>query len=443
VKALERYWWPTTILIYPLASVFWLIPALHPLGLDAPRNFLIVIALIGGVLFEWTAHPQLRLSDLQYLPRALWKHPVIFVGVVLALWMVFSSLVSGDPIVALTGTLTDGLDSAILYIGLLGLMIFSYLYYQRNLQELSILSDFVVASGIIIASLALFEVFTRHSIMFSTEVQVSDLPMVTFAGHGHLAGYLVLVFGGVITMWFKRNWNVLPVMILLVFAMSVSFNRASIIAAFLVTLLGWRTPKLLLVAGTVLIGGYFCGQQIIKYQETGLVRGFTDQGTAETRKYLWKAGIAGISSRPITGYGGPLFAREWHEKLTLAELKTYLKMEMGWNVLQVFHKPNENPFFLTKDRNGKNMVGSIGAIKIHNETLDFTIMWGIIGTILYLLVLFYGIRKLFTLNFFSVSVLSIFLFSLTWFISIQTEAALLMLAALGQLNTSKTNIDSV
>jgi O-Antigen ligase len=437
VKVLERYWWPTIVLIYPLASIFSLIPALHPFGMNAPRNILTVIALIGSALFEWAAHPELRLGDVRYLPRALWKHPVILVGFALAIWVVIASFVSADPAVALTGALNDGSDSAISYVALVGLMTFSYLNYQRSPRDIPILCDFVVASGIILAVLALFEVFTQRSIMFPGSIKVSDLPLVTFEGHGHLAGYLVLVFGGVITMWFKRNPNVLPVMILLVLAMSVSFNRASIIAAFLVTLLGWRTPKLVLVAMIIVAGGYFTGQKIIQLQQTGQTRAISDGTSGETRKYLWKAGLAGIASHPIAGYGGSLFAREWYKKLSMQELKTYLKLELGWDLVKLVSKSHQNPFFIAKDRGGKEILGGISKIKIHNQIIDFSIMWGIIGSLLYVLIVFFGVTNSFHLNYFSVSTLCIFLFSLTWFVSAQTEIFIFLFSALATQNSIK------
>jgi O-antigen ligase len=442
VKVLERYWWPTIVLIYPLANIFFLIPAIHLLGLNSARNILTVTALIGGALFEWVAHPELSFSDIRHLPRALWKHPVLLAGFALAVWVIVSSFLSDDPAVALTGALSDGSDSAISYVALVGLMTFSYLYYQRNPRDIPILYDFVVASGIIVAVLALFEVFTQRSIMFPGSIKASDLPLVTFEGHGHLAGYLALVFGGVVTMWFRRNWQVLPVMVLLVIAMSVSFNRASMVAALIVTLLGWRTPKLVVVAMSVVIGGYFVGQKIIQVQQTGQTRAISDGTSSETRKYLWKAGLAGIASRPITGYGGALFSREWYKKLTFKELKTYLKLELGWDLIVVLDKSKITPLYDTVQSNGNRTLATLNVVKIHSQAFDVALMWGIIGLFLYLILFYYGINGFIGLRFSTTCLITYSVFLLTWYSSDQSNGAFFILVAVNLAKFSNLHLEN-
>jgi O-antigen ligase len=282
-------------------------------------------------------------------------------------------------------------------------------------------------------------VFTQQSIMFPGGIKASDLPIVTFEGHGHLAGYLALVFGGVITLWFKRNWSMFPVMILLVIAMSVSFNRASVVAAFIVTLLGWRTPKLVIIAMTIVVGGYFAGQKIIQIQQTGQARAITDGASSDTRKYLWKAGLAGFVSRPVTGYGGSLFSREWYKKLTFDELKTYFKLELGWNLITVFDKSKSTPVFDVYKPDGGRSFGQLGAVKIHNQILDMILMWGTIGVILYGFCVLYGIKSIKDLNFFGSSSICFLLFLSTWYASDQSHGVFVILSALSGIRSFNKN----
>jgi O-antigen ligase len=431
VKVLERYWWPAIVLIYPLANIFWLFPIFKPFGGNSPRHLLTLIALIGGALFEWSAHPELRLSDMRYLPRALWKHPILVAGFALAVWVVLSALVSDAPAVALTGSLVDGSDSAISYLALVGLMTFSYLYYQRKAEEKTILFDCIISSAIILAILALYEVITQNSIMFGPSDPM-NLPIVTFNGNGHLAGYFVLVFGGVLSMWFKRDWKVLPVMILLILAMSVSANRTSIIAAFVATLLGWRTPKLLLVAMAIVIGGYFGGNEILKFTQAGNIREFAIKNNGETRQYLWKAAVMGIASRPLTGFGGPLFVREWYKFLTLNDLKAELMAEYKYKLNKIYDKAKEDIIFDVIKSDGKQTLARISALKVHNQILDVGLMWGVIGLIFYLILIVFGLKNLNYPNFSSFGIFAYIVFSMTWFIANQVHGIVFILIALSQ-----------
>jgi hypothetical protein len=436
MKVLERYWWPTIALIYPLVNIFWVIPPVRVLSLNLPREVLTVIALLGGAFIEWRAHPELRLGDIVRLPYALWKHPVLLFGFGLAIWVLTSALFSADPAVSLTGSLSDGSDSAISYIGLVGLMIFTYLYYQRNPLEVVLIWDFIIATGAILSMLALVEVVTMWTVMSYPETKYADFPFVTFKGNGHLAGYLALVFAGTITKWFKKDWSVLPVMALLIFTMAVCFNRTSVFAAFLIMLLGFRTPKLLLMAILVLVLSFFSGQKFLEVQRARVsVQTYAkSENSFAVRSHLIKAGVGAILDKPIFGFGGALFSRYWYQYLSKEELTDFLQVAYKWKLEKIIDQQRENILFAVKKSDGSGTLASISAIKVHNQFVDVGVMWGVPGLIFYTVLIFFGLRNIFSLRFESFALLAYVLFSLTWFFSDQAHGIVFILIAVSQVN---------
>jgi hypothetical protein len=292
----------------------------------------------------------------------------------------------------------------------------------------------VIASGVVLAVLAVIELISMKSVMGYQGIYFTDLPAVTFLGNGHLAGYLALVFGGVITRWFRKRWDLLPVMALLIFAMSACFNRTSIVASFFTIPLGYRTPRLVMLAIVVVFSGYFLGQKFLEIQRdrSGQSIAFDDEGNISGRTYMIKMGINGVLDRPVLGFVGSLFSRNWYRYLTKKELKEFFYAAYKWKLLQVSDEQKESIVFLVMKLNGKKTMATISAIKVHNQFLDIGLMWGVPGVILYFLLIVFGLRNLFSLRFESVAIFASLIFSLTWFWADQIHGILFILIALSQ-----------
>jgi hypothetical protein len=438
VKVLERYWWPCVALIYPLVNMFWVIPPLRLLSINFSRDVLTVVAIFGGALIEWRAHPELHLSDIARLLKALWKHPLLMIGFGLAIWVIISSFLSEDPGVALTGSLSNGSDSALSYLGLIGLMTFAYLYYQRMSIEVPQLWDFVLASGVILSVLALIEILTMRSLMNPREIELSSLPIVTFEGNGHLAGYLALVFGGAVSQWLRKNKNMIPVMVLTSLAMSICFNRTSIVASFITNLLGLRTPKLVLITALIVASGFFTGQKLLEIQRdrSNEVIAFDDQGNVSGRAYLIEMGINGLLERPVFGFGGSLFSRNWYRFLPRKKLEEFLLVAYKWKLVKILDAEKSYIVFSVVKPNGNQTMGHVAVIKAHNQLIDVGLMWGIPGIILYFALVIFGLKNLFRFRFESFAIFAYSIFSLTWFASDQAHGVLFILIGLSQVKSS-------
>jgi O-antigen ligase len=428
VKIPERFWWPAIILIYPLTNIFYLIPALKSFDLNASRYVVIGIALIGGALFEWAAHPKLRLSDIQYLPRALPKNPVVLTSLALAVWVLIAAIVSKDPTIVLIGNPDRIEDSALFYIALMGLVILTYLFYKRNPEMVKYLLFSLFGLGVFLVIMATIEVILHRSIVFQ-DFETTQLPIATFLGRGHLAGFLALVLGAVSAAWFKGRSYAILFVFLFAFGIGICGNRAAIIASFVILLLGWKIPKRLFAVAVVVLCGYFAGERFIGYQNTGTVKSFISQGSISGRLKLWQVSLKSIEENPVFGVGGGLFYRTWFKHFTFEEFRLFLKDYEKWDLIKIFADENEtDPAFYVKI-NSKDSLERIGAIKAHNQIIDISVMWGLVGLFFYGIIVISAIRRVFYIDYLGNSILAYSLFLMTWYVPIQTHGVFLILCA--------------
>jgi O-antigen ligase len=422
VETILAWWWAVFAFLYPF--VVWPGHPTHANVAQAKQYFTLFFVLTGGVLelATWRKSPgPLRLRG------ALHAHPPIVLWGLLFLWQALATVFSPDPDVALTGSLYDYADGFAWQALLGGVFLLAYRRFLLDPEAARRATWGVIAGSGLLALLALVEVLTGRGVYYTT-VAPGDLPMVTFPGKGHLAGYFVLAFGVLVGLLAEesalrpaslRARVLLPTLTLinsLVFAFTLKragfLALAAIIAAAVLYRKRLGFPVLFLTLlgmglGWTLMGSY----RVEGNRELG------SPATLHTRFYYWEVALKGIGERPLWGWGGGAFEHYWPKLLPKERLEAFMREEMGWKgeLVEVYTFPGSQPFFLLDQGGGKATLAMVNGFRAHNQFLEVALKWGVPALLFYLLLLVEALRGLRFLRPEALGLFGLHLFFLFWF----------------------------
>ncbi|WP_018110348.1 O-antigen ligase family protein [Thermus igniterrae] len=428
MNLLRRWWWPLFAFLYPL--VVW--PSAFPLeGVVRAKLFFTLLALLGGLFLELSAHPGLHLRDLGRAPRFLRQHPPLLLALLLGFWMTLSTALSPQPEVALTGSLVHGGDSLVWGLLMLGVFALAYLRALSDPELGGRLAHGVLAGALVLLAMALVEVLIGRGIYYRAEPW--GLPVATFPGKGHLAAYFVLGFGVASGLWIWTGRRVYAFLaLLLAFGLGLTFNRAGLLALGVVFLLSLRLrPRLALALALAGALGVLSGWELVRLANPAGVREVASGHTFFTRLYYWKAALGGIAARPLWGWGGGVFENYWPNYLSHSELEHFVEQEWGYDGLSsVLVLPPLSPLFLFDKAPEPFVVRSL-LFRAHNALLEVGVKWGTIGLWLFLMLWGPAFLPLRTNAFFQIGLWAVGVYLLFWFIIPEYEGVLwLILAAM-------------
>ncbi|WP_038068613.1 O-antigen ligase family protein [Thermus scotoductus] len=275
---------------------------------------------------------------------------------------------------------------------------------------------------------ALAEVALQRGLYYSTGP--GNLPMVTFPGKGHLAGYFALGFGVAAGFFARRQSTAYGVLLLLLaVALGLTFNRAGILALFGVgvAVLLWRRQPGVWVLALGLLGVGLGWGTVRLLNPQGERAELTSGHTLLTRLYYWKAALGGIAARPLWGWGGGVFEHRWPRYLDKASLESFLREEFGYpgaRLERVGNAPHGDPVFILKRSDGKLVALRIYSFRAHNQFLEGGLKWGLVGLALYGTLLFLALRNLPALSPRALGLLGLHVFLLLWFAIPEGEGAM-------------------
>lgn len=419
MNLLRRWWWPLFAFLYPI--VVWPFGASHA-GVVLAKHYFTLLFLLGGLFLELTAHPQVHFAHLRHLPRFLRSHPPLLLALFLALWMGLVTALSPEPQVALTGSVVDYSDGLVWGLLMVGVFALGYLrsLFDPELGQRVALG--VLGGGGVLALGALAEVALHRGLYYPTDP--GNLPMVTFPGKGHLAGYFALGFG-VAAGFFAQRRNIAygVLLLLLAVALGLTFNRAGILALFGVgvAVLLWRRQAgvWVLVLGLLGVGLGWGAVRLLNPQ--GERAELTSGHTFLTRLYYWKAALGGIAARPLFGWGGGVFEHRWpaylsHDYLSHEQMERFLQEEFGKKtLLGVSNAPGGDPMFLIRRTDGMLEQFRIYLFRAHNGLLEYGLKWGLPWLAVYVLVLFICLRQLPEAYPVALGLLGAWMFFMLWF----------------------------
>lgn len=387
------------------------------------RAYVTALFLLVGFTLEWSAHPQLQLSDARHLPRALRHHPAIALALFYGLWSVITSFLALEPIAALMGSFYGSGDGALFSLALIGVFVLVYLQALRDPELPRRLAWAVVISGVLMALLAIIEIITQQGVLYP--IHPGSLPLVSFPQKGHLAGFFVLVIGILLGFLRQPSRITIPALLAVSVALGATFNRAALLAigfGWLWLLGKWR--QMFLVA-TVIATGLSMGWLMVGTLNSEGERRLINNTTAQTRYYIWKAAMGGILERPLTGWGAGQFDMVWPRFLSEEELDRYVQMEWGVKrVKDVFLNPRASPVLLVEQTDGTVAIKGVSVWKAHNQFLDIALLRGLVGLLCYLGLLWYvflSVRKFPPL---AMGLITYHAFLLLWFAPFHIEGTL-------------------
>ena len=403
METMRRWWWPAFVFVYPL--LFW--PHQGGPSLDQQnllRIYFSFLALIGGALLEWFAHPEAHLSHFPRVLRWFRQNPPALVALLYGVWPLVASAFAPYPALSLTGSSEDHSDGAIMQAVMSAIFLLVYLRARLDRGLFRRVLGALVGSALVLSLLAAVEVFTARPLVF--DAPRGDLPLVTFPGKGHLAGYLSFSLSAAagLGLW----WAVF----LAAFAVGLTYNRSAVLSSLLGGFYGgWRQPRRWLVV-LALVSGLGLGWLMVgRVAPGGQEKDMSNPQTLEARFYFWRAAARGIAARPVTGWGGGQFYFFWARMLSDEELKRFFALHD--RELIEYH---EGLMFLVKNKEGRKYIERIYGWKAHNQFLDVGLMWGLVGLFLYLALLFYTVPSALRGNPAAVAILAYHVFLLFWFL---------------------------
>ncbi|RIH89504.1 O-Antigen ligase [Meiothermus luteus] len=426
---LHQWWWPIYAAIYVL--LFYPTFLVNPgasLGNVLSDGYLVrayvtVFFLGVGFLLEWSVHSDLRLRDARRLPQALRQHPAVALALLYGFWSLIAAFFTLEPIAALTGSFFGSGDGAFFGLALVGVFVLVYLQTLRDPGLPQRLAWSVVLSGVLMASLAIIEIATRQGVFYP--IHPASLPMVTFPQKGHLAGFFVLVVGILLGFLRQSSGVVIPALFVLSIALGATYNRAALLAVSIGGL--WLAGKWrqMLVAALIVCLGLSIGWLMVRTLNSEGERQLTNNTTAQTRYYIWKAAIGGILERPLTGWGAGQFDTIWPRFLSKEELDKYAQMEWGVKrVKDVFLTPKASPVLLVEQTDGTVAIKGISVWKAHNQFLDIALLRGLVGLLCYLALFWYVFRSVHIFPPLAMGLIAYHAFLFLWFAPFHIEGTL-------------------
>lgn len=425
---IERWLWPVIVFL----MLCWFVPWGHNTWTSgvAQRQVLLAVAVGLGLAVEL-----LQLPPGKTLNRlALRRHLSPLLAVAFGVWTLIASGASDYPIESLTGTLRAGDFGALWYAGLSLAFVAVYMNVLRVPSVLDRIQVSVVFAGLFLSGLALAEVLAGRSLVIGSNL----VPVATFMGPGHLAGALVLSIGMACGILKVRPRLALVTIGLVSVALGATGNRTGAAAVLLVISLclliaGERRTRYLLTAGvtaTALILGNFAATGLgNNVAQAG--RSLSDATSISTRVLLAKAAVDGIRQRPVYGFGGgDAFSYDWYKHLSREDLNEFLVLDHGFGqLIDIFDENAGPPVFVNRTPDGAVQYHNVYGQKIHNQYLDFAIMWGLVGLGLFLAMLLRVVPNALSLRPAALAVVAVALFLTFWFSMYQLEGALWIVLA--------------
>ncbi|WP_243027173.1 O-antigen ligase family protein [Thermus albus] len=422
-----RWLWAVFVFLYPFV-VLPGVPGHGPVTLA--KHFYVYLFLLAALLsgIKLSGNPSLPglLKDLRGFLRNPLPHlkkdlPVTLLAL-LGLTMALATLFSPEPIVALTGSLSDYTDGLLWSWPMLVLAFLAYRHSQEDPETGLYIAKATVLSAGVLALWGLLEVLLGRGFFYSTASQ--NLPMATFPQKGHLSGYFVLGVG--VAMGLRSPWG----LVLSAMGIGLAYNRTGLLAlALLIGVYGYlsirkRMGREGLRLALAVFLGVAVGMGAVRLSEGrggeggGAVREVGNPGTFFTRLYYWQASLEGIAHRPLLGYGGGVFEHHWAGFLDRKTAEAFLRDEFGkgdHELLEVLSAPGVDPVFILKRPDGELEALRIYSFRAHNGYLEVALKWGLPALLLYLGLLLLGLKGLFRLSPLSFGLLGIHAFFLFWF----------------------------
>ena len=388
-------------------------------------EFLMTVAGLQWLIFL-SAHCNISLICLKKMIARLGSSRSLFLLFVLFVWVLVSSLVN-DPGFTLLGSVEDNTDASLYYLALIAS---AMLIARQTYSSISVYKKILSAvwlTGLALAAISAFEVLTGRSLL-SVAVS-SQLPIATFLGKGHLAGYMLLPLS---LSAFTLTLAALFVVFLFSMTIGFTYNRSSWLGAALLAVPAARshgrqwmrlffTLALGISSGLLLVGVFARG---------GAPRALESPGTLEARFYYWLSAVRGVAERPLFGWGGGTYYMHWSEFLSDDELRLFFEKH-GYSLVG-----RGKYFFLLETPDGKRLLQRVTGWKAHNQFLDVALMWGIPGALMYILLLFYLVPGIKTGEPAATAILAYHMFLLFWFMPMIAgfSAWALWGAALGKMH---------
>jgi O-antigen ligase len=422
IEVILAWWWAVFAFLYPF--VVWPGHPAHASVVQAKQYFTLFFVLIGGVLelAIWRRSPSpLRLRE------ALHAHSFIVLWGLLFLWQALATVFSPDFDVALTGSLYDYADGFVWEALLGGVFILAYRRFLLDPEAARQATWGLVAGSGLLAILASVEVFTGRGVYYTT-VRPGDLPVVTFPGKGHLAGYFVLAFGVAVGLLAEENALrptslkarvLLPALTFInSFVSAFALKRAGLLAlaGVIATAVLYRKRLGFLVLFLALLGIGLGWMSVGSYRVEEN-RELGSPATLHTRFYYWEVALKGIAERPLWGWGGGVFEHYWPKFLPKERLEAFMREEMAWEgkLVEVYTFPGSQPFFLLDRGGGKATLAMVDGFRAHNQFLEVALRWGIPALVFYLFLLGEALKGLRFLRPEALGLFGLHLFFLFWF----------------------------
>jgi O-antigen ligase len=423
VKFILRWIWPVYAFVFPIIFL--------PNNTVSDNHLLricltAVTVLVGGVLeLHLNGFPQ-----QENVLRLMVRHPVPFVALAYGFWTLVSTAFSAQPGVSLTGNLLDYSDGALWTLSLCFVLCLVYTRTHRDRSLEPRLIGAILSSGLVVSVISIAEI-VRGKGLFYPWTPENALPVVTFPGPGHLAGFLILCGALAVAWWFRsaqvRVWIWL-VVLGTSFALTLTNRRAALPALGVSLLVGLKEPVRMIVIAIAVSAGLLGGQQFMNRTAEHSVRSIGDSTSLQTRSYLWKAAVNGIAARPIIGWGGSGFQYVWHHYLPSAEVGKYISLEFGVEVkriARVFETPGGDQWFILENNKGQKKPITINFWKAHNQLLDVALNWGVVGLALYALMVVLTFRSFYLPGIVALACYQLYL--LLWYVPLDVESLVFLL----------------
>jgi hypothetical protein len=413
----RRHWWSVYIVLNAILTVPFPNPTLT--GNSQSRLLLTLVMVLGGALLTATAHPDLNFGDFKKILPFSKIHKAPFIALCFGFWSIISAFVSEKPIVGLMGSLQTGLDGA--FWTLLLSFVFFLVYFEivRDSKINQSLINSMAGLIVFFTLAALLEILFKKSLIFPG-ARFDLLPLLNIGSNGHLSGFLVLLTGGFYSFLSSNFQNTLLFILFAVFGISLSSNKSSIIA--LSVLSGYyfilRQYKIAAISLSIVILGFFVTVNFVNWYNQSEKRNFSEQSQYLIRIVSYKIALKGILRNPIFGYGGSQFDNRWMDSLSESEIKEYFKYFFSDFTYISGSRDKENGifFFSLLNKEKKLEITSVYEWKAHNQFLDVTLMWGLIGLFFYVVLIMRSFKNLFKENYFSISIFAYLIFNLFWFV---------------------------
>jgi hypothetical protein len=445
LKTIHSWWWSAYLVIFTC----FILP-IPVLGYDSSfqvRVWASIIAFLGGLLLELSAHPNTRFSDVRFIPTFLRNNPFFFlmlIFITLNTVSVFSSL---NPQEALTGKSSGNSNFFIgngSYIFNLIIYLNCLIFYINFLREKNALNKMlftILYIGAFVSIIALLEASFHTSLLLLKINDEGQIPFYTFYGRGHLAGFLLFPFG-VLLFHFKNKKTFINYFFFSLFAFTIGIatNRASLIAivfAFIWLLCFYKKEYIIVffLSVTLFFIGNYISQLTLAGPKTSLLLHLGSSG----RSMLWEATIKGIYEKPFLGWGN----------FDISTNLIRFSSEKNLKELAKSVYPNET-YILGKDsvlvgmdnKTKEVKLHRLSSVSSHNFILEIAYSFGIPSLII-LLTIFIIIFKNNYKNLYFLSFLMYFLYLQTWYIIDTSQAVTWLFLAILGANTTRVQTKEI